>query len=250
VLAPLLDVDAEGLVLGEPPAPVTATLEGEAVRVLRAEEPLPPPLPPEGDAGVLSPVQAAAEAVAARLQSVFAEPEPELEAEPEPEPEPESEPESEAVTPGFQLTGEPREATPSSWPPDVDEQPEGPPSGDLFAANDAVVEPVPPTAPPEAAAPRTLIDDTAPFEFAAPIVQPLPAQPKAGVFSLVALAVLGGAFFGGGLFWALNPRAGAVGGPLTPVAVGWLAGLAGVGLFSVAVFLTLQRLAGDQDKRD
>jgi hypothetical protein len=56
--------------------------------------------------------------------------------------------------------------------------------------------------------------------------------------------VIGLAFFGGGVFWAMNAR-GAEGlvGPLT---VGWLAGLAGVGLFSVAVFLVLRRL-GDDD---
>jgi hypothetical protein len=96
-----------------------------------------------------------------------------------------------------------------------------------------------------------LIDDTAPFEFTAPIVQPLPTQPKAGVLSLVSLAVLGLAFLGGGLFWALNARPGAIGGLLTPLTVGWLAGLAGVGFFSVAVFLLLQRMtrgAGDDDR--
>jgi lysozyme len=75
------------------------------------------------------------------------------------------------------------------------------------------------------------------------MVQPLPQASRGGPLSLVALAVIGLAFFGGGVFWALNARGD--GGLIGPLAVGWLAGLAGVGLFSVAVFLILKRLGGD-----
>jgi lysozyme len=102
-------------------------------------------------------------------------------------------------------------------------------------------EPGPETAAEPREGERLLIDDTAPFEFIAPIVHPLPEE-RGGLFSLVALAVIGLAFFGGGVFWALNARATMVGGKVTPLMVGMLAGLAGVGLVSVAVFLILKRL--------
>ncbi|HEX3701409.1 MAG TPA: lysozyme [Phenylobacterium sp.] len=250
VLAPLLDADAEGLVPREPPVPVTASLDGEEVRVLRVDEPTPPPVPPEEE--VPSPVLVAAEAVAARLQTIFAEPAPE----PAPEPPPGAaaddiaeaaplptveEADDRAAEPVFELTApeesalEPR---PPLLPETPDTEPEGPPSGQLFAppaANDADREAA-------AAAERVLIDDTAPFEFTAPMVQPLPQGARDGTLSLVALAVIGLAFFGGGVFWALNARAGVAGGVVSPLMVGMLAGLAGVGLVSVAVFLGLKRL--------
>jgi lysozyme len=228
VLKPRLDRDAERLVPGEAPAPVTATLEGESVRVLRDEAPTPAPLPPEEEGP--SPVLAAAEAVASRLQTIFAEPET-----------PPEQPE-----PPFRLEA-PAEAEPErpellAHPP---EEPEGPPSGELFPE-------APPTGTPAAAAEavgqtetaRVLIDDTAPFEFRAAIVQPLPAQPRGGPFMAVLLAVVGMAFIGGGLFWAANGQAGVGYGVFTPLFVGWLAGLAGVGLLSVAVFLLLRGMGG------
>jgi lysozyme len=257
VLPPLLDGDAEGLVPREPPAPVTASLDGEQVRVLRADEPVPPPLPPEDEG--LSPVQAAAEAVAARLQTIFAA---ETSAAPDAEPQPE--PLAEAPAPSVEEaprlpTAEPAGEEPAFElsPPDefaeaqratllphaIVEEVEGPPSGELFAplpaANDAATaEPLSATFDGE----RVLIDDTAPFEFTAPVVQPLPTQARGGPLSLVVLAVIGLAFFGGGVFWALNARGAPGTGLVTPLLVGWLAGVAGVGLFSVAVFLLLQRM--------
>jgi lysozyme len=252
ILQPLLDADADGLVPREPPALVSAALDGEEIRVLRADEPVPPPVPPEGEG--LSPVQAAAEAVAARLQTIFAEPAP---AEPSAAPADEAEapalPTAEASEPAFELTA-PNDAGPEPralLSDDLAPEPEGPPSGELFdtlaPANDAATaaaEASDDDAPPVAAfAPdRRLIDDTAPFEFTAPIVQPLPQAGRGGPLSLVILAVIGLAFFGGGVFWALNARSASVGGAVTPLLVGWLAGIAGVGLFSVAVFLLLQRL--------
>jgi lysozyme len=259
ILKPLLDADAEGLVPRDPPAPVTASLDGEEIRVLRAGEPTPPPAPPEEEDA--SPVQAAAEAVAARLQTLFAEdPQdeptaPEIVSEPAADelaaesdlPMPTAEPEA-----AFELASPAEAEAPSPALPDLAAEPEadGPLSGELFAAppaaNDAetVVEPdddAPPVAP-FAPAERKLIDDTAPFEFTAPAVQPLRNERRGGPFSLVLLAVIGLAFFGGGVFWALNARGAIGGGMVTPLTVGWLAGIAGVGLFSVAVFLLLQRL--------
>ena len=256
ILKPLLDADADGLVPRQSPALVTALLDGEEVRVLRADDPFPAPVPPEEEG--LSPVQAAAEAVAARLETIFAEGPPEASA-PEaaaPEPEPVEAPEPDLVPllltvealeaepvsePAFELTApddRDPETRPALLPENLVEEPEGPPSGQLFAppaANDAELAAA-------EAADRVVIDDTSPFEFTAPIVQPLSKQPQNGPLSLVALAVIGLAFFGGGVFWALNARAGVAGGVVSPVMVGMLAGLAGVGLVSVAVFLALKRL--------
>lgn len=253
VLQPLLDADAEGLVPREPPVPVTASLDGEQVRVLRADEPVPPPVPPEEEAQ--SPVQAAAEAVAARLQTIFPEETPAApDAEAvagEPVPTAEETPlpsaETALVEVAFELTppDEIAEDRAALLPPALVDEVEGPPSGELFspppAANDAATaaaEALPAAFDSE----RVLIDDTAPFEFTAPIVQPLPTERRGGPLSLVLLAVIGLAFFGGGVFWALNARGAPGTGPVTPLLVGWLAGVAGVGLFSVAVFLLLQRM--------
>ena len=265
VLQPLLDADAEGLVPREPPAPVTASLDGEQIRVLRADEPVPPPVPPEEEG--LSPVQAAAEAVAARLQTIFpeapsaaAEIEPQLEpvaeasasspdvASPQPTAEPTGEEPAFELSPPDEIAETQRAAL---LPHAIVEELDGPPSGELFApppaANDAATAEAEPAA---SDGERVLIDDTAPFEFTAPIVQPLPIQGRGGPLSLVMLAVIGLAFFGGGVFWALNARGAPGTGLVTPLLVGWLAGVAGVGLFSVAVFLLLQRMGrSERDNR-
>ena len=55
-------------------------------------------------------------------------------------------------------------------------------------------------------------------------------------------AALGLAFFGGGVFWAMSARPGAQIGFVSPVVVGWLAGIAGVGFFVTALFLLLERV--------
>ena len=89
---------------------------------------------------------------------------------------------------------------------------------------------------------RRVIDDDAPFDFGAAVPRPLPEQPKNGLLSLVALAILGLAFFAGGVFWATNAQASLELAVLSPMVVGWLAGVAGVIFFAVAVFLLLQRL--------
>lgn len=249
ILKPLLDADIGGVVPRERPTPVSVSLEGEALRLERVEEPPPPPAPPEEDEQA-SPVLAAAEAVASRLQSIFAEP-----AEPEPEPMPAGE-DSDAVAPeapslvdeapAEELVAEVEAADTQAAvdAPDAaallgDDLVEEPPVAPT-AANDIAAEPAREAADDR---PRVLIDDTVPYEFVPPVVQPLPTRTRGGPLSLVALAVIGLAFFGGGVFWALNARD--AGGPVTPLTVGWLAGLAGVGLFSVAVFLILKRL-GDR----
>ena len=94
-----------------------------------------------------------------------------------------------------------------------------------------------------------MIDDSAPYEFIAPPVQPLPAPAQGGVLTLVALAVLGLIFFGGGIFWATNARPMASSVWLGPRLVGGLAGIAGVGFFVVAIYFLLDRLGRASERR-
>jgi lysozyme len=256
ILPPLLDADVGGLVPREPPTPVAVSLDGEEVRVLRADEPTPRPVPPEEE-GPPSPVLAAAEAVAARLQTIFAEPPPEPAAEaaqPELEPEPEPMPAGEdadavaAEVPALDAELESETLVAASEAPEIPPEMDAPTaealvSDDLVEAPTAANDGQAPVEPAPDDRPRILIDDTAPYESPAPIVQPLPSRRRGGPVSLAALAVIGLAFFGGGVFWALNARGAE--GLVSPLTVGWLAGLAGVGLFSVAVFLMLRRLGDD-----
>ncbi len=96
---------------------------------------------------------------------------------------------------------------------------------------------------------RLVIDDSAVFEFVAPAVQPLPPPAQGGLFTLVALAVLGLIFFGGGVFWATNARPVASSAWFGPRLVGGLAGIAGVGFFVVAIYFLLDRLGRASERR-
>ena len=57
---------------------------------------------------------------------------------------------------------------------------------------------------------------------------------------LAGLALLGIAFFGGGLYWSASATAGS--GPFNPWIVGWLACMGGVIFFATAAYLFLSRL--------
>jgi len=94
--------------------------------------------------------------------------------------------------------------------------------------------------------PRLLIDDTleppSTMSF-----EPVPRTINRGdLGALITLAGAGLALFAGGLFWAFNARV-TEGGLISPLTVGWIAGIAGVGFFGVAAYLVLQRLGGDDD---
>jgi lysozyme len=253
ILRPLLDLDAFDLVPRQQPALVSATMDGETVLVTRADTPEPAPAPPHDETG---PVTAAAEAITARLQTIFADPgeEPAGLRELEPPVHPENIPAEPHPQADF---GPPAEEPFTLAAPSDDEEAEPEPriepgqgsasdelSGpDLFdeptAANDLVGDE---EFPLDEGVPLTVIDDAAPFDFGAVTPRPLPEQPKAGLLSLIALAIIGLAFFAGGLFWATNARPVAQSRLLSPMVVGWLAGVAGVIFFAVAVFLLLQRL--------
>lgn len=101
----------------------------------------------------------------------------------------------------------------------------------------------------EAEAPRILIDDT--LEEPAGIdIEPLPkTTANGGLGLLVSLAAAGLALFAGGLFWAFNART-AEEGLVSPLTIGWAAGIVGVALFGVAAYLVLQRLGQDEAEDD
>ncbi|MBA4792422.1 MAG: glycoside hydrolase family protein [Phenylobacterium sp.] len=80
--------------------------------------------------------------------------------------------------------------------------------------------------------------------------EPLPpSDQKAGLASLLTLAGLGLALFAGGLFWAFNARV-TEDGLVSPLTVGWVAGILGVALFGLAAYLVLQRLSGEPGDED
>lgn len=150
--------------------------------------------------------------------------EPELEADTAPEPEGAPEP-AEAPGPAAFTPLGPADADPAL---DIPQAPRMRPLD--FGAPDPDTE----------AAPRDFIPSR-------PAPAPPPAAPSV-VLSLM-LALFGLAFFGFGVFWGLNARGEALGGLITPMLVAWLAGVAGVLFFSVAVYYLLQRI-GREAERD
>jgi len=258
VLRPLLDEGAPHFAPRSRPARVIASLEGEAVEVIREDRPAslsaPGPVPEPDD----SPVRIAAEAVTARLQTLFAElPEPapaeDVAAEPEalvlapldetPAPKPETliqaEAEAEAETVDAEPVEEPAvEAPPATAPEHADEPQSEPAPAALEEAPEADRPPL-----------RVVIDDTSPYEFVPPTVQPIDAPRGDGLLAMVSLIILGLAFFAGGVFWALNAPPQPQPGVFTPLLVGWLAGVAGVGFVAVAVFMLLQRMTRAAERR-
>jgi len=216
VLKPELDEAAIDTAPRGVPAQVVTSFEGPLVAVTRetSAEALPE-----------SPVQTAAAAVTARLQSLFADDPPDAAAQPAPQSEAPAEPTSPEPEPAVEAAA-PLAAESTS-------EPEADPPPSLFRDK-----------------PRVLIDDTAPFEFVPAPVQPLNAEPEEGLFAVVSLIALGLAFFGGGIFWALNAPLPVRPGIFTPLLVGWLAGVAGVGFITAAVFIMLQRVTRAAERRE
>jgi lysozyme len=253
ILRPLLDLDAFDIVPRRLPAQVSASMDGETVRITRTDA---------HDAGSdrleadeTGPATAAAEAVTARLQTIFPEAEPRTAQAGAPACG--GRPENIADEPHPQADFAPPGEEPFTLvPPSQDEEDEivhqsvegdasssqelmGP---DLFdertAANDLVEDDE--FELDDISGPRMVIDDAAPFDFGAVTPRPLPEQPRAGLLFLLVLPVIGLVFFAGAIFWGLNARP--VEGSLDPRIVAWLAGLAGVVLLAVSAFLLLQRL--------
>jgi lysozyme len=183
----------------------------------------------------------------------------------EPAPAPEAKPVFAPVT-GLTMAGGAERAfvlTPPESDADADAEPEprleaatepsvhGAPSlfdQPILAANDVTASPPAQASPTPALDPRPvlMIDDTAP-EPSILTFEPAPqVEEKASLGGLLVLAGLGLALFAGGLFWAFNARVDG-GGFISPLVVGWVAGIAGVGFFGVAAYLILQRFGGEDD---
>jgi lysozyme len=73
ILKPLLDTDAHDIVPVQTPVEVTTALDGDQLVVVRQEVPAPPPAVPEEDEAE-GPTRTAAEAVTARLSTLFQDP--------------------------------------------------------------------------------------------------------------------------------------------------------------------------------
>jgi len=245
LLRPLVDIDARDLIPSERPTGLVTSLEGEQVLVSRDGGPAAVP-PPVEDETPGETVRAAAEAVAARLQTIFPEPGSEFGEEPvEVRPQADfaapittsAEGDEEPVSPEAEAASE--ALVIGSYPEEGPEAPQDP-ALDLAApepANDARL-----VSPPEPQV-RMVIDDTSVHEFIPARVAPLPRKREPGLGVDLALALLGLAFFGFGLFWGLNARGAPVTDLASPLVVAWAAGIAGVGFFVVAVFRLLERLA-------
>jgi lysozyme len=287
ILKPLLDSEAFGVVPGETPAAVTELMDGETIVVRReGESSAPSGERVEEEHG---PATAAAEVVTARLQTIFQEPGEEpaeaaqadepihipedphpqadfgppihLAAEPAQEPdEPfalhppsdigtEEEDEEDVLIGDFEIADEGGQPHPDLFDlPTMETELDDPPP----AANDPVLDEIDADLAflarlPEASAegPRETVD------FIPPAAQPLPREPKGGLLTLIALALLGLAFAAGGVFWATNARPMSPTAWLDPRVVGWLAGITGIAFFATAIFLLLERLgeASEQTAR-
>lgn len=300
LLRPVIDLDALDLVPLRKPVEVETSFEGDRVTARRedmAEGPgLPedvalavepfaePPPEPTPEPPPASAIAAAAEAVSARLETLFAEagPEPDLEPidflagpieGPVVEDEPADPPAQDAASSEWadevrpQADFAPPITTPLAPEPESEAGPESEaelelePEADPTPRPAAVLDPERdveldiPLAPAAAAAfhgerngPQVNLE-VAPYEFIPARRRPAPPPKEISVVWDLLLALFGLAFFGFGVFWGLNYRGEPTGGLVTPLMVAWPAGLAGVGFVVVAVFRLLQRL-GREAERD
>ena len=282
LLRPAIDLDALDLVPLRRPVEVETSLEGDRVTARRddvADDEFAPPPEATPDEPPAPAVTAAAEAVSARLEAIFADP--------GPEPEPFDDPidflagplEGPVVEPAPTGEAEPadddvatEEARPqadfappitTAYEPEIERDPEAEPVAEepeaaaAFqaapeAGRDAELDiPQAPVgslfARSREAEPQVTVE-VAPYEFIPARQRPAPRPKEASVIWDLLLSLFGLAFFGFGVFWGLTWR-GASGGLAIPLIVAWTAGLAGVGFVAIAVFRLLQRL-GREAERD
>jgi lysozyme len=269
VLRPLIDLDALDLVPLRRPVEVKPEYADDALTLRReaaAEDDL---LAPEVAAPEPAPgVVAAAEAVAARLETLFQEPGPEpdlgaLDAEIEaPQVLPEEPPALDEARPQADFAPPITRELPASEPePEAERLAALEAERELFAEPEpeptelleAAAHPVPeeelaiPAAPlPDHLAARVEADE-APFDFIPARRQPTAAPREPSVIWDLLLALFGLAFFGFGVFWGLEASPVMLGGFPMPLIVAWTAGLAGVGFVTVAVYRLLQRLGREAE---
>ncbi|WP_430419176.1 glycoside hydrolase family protein [Phenylobacterium sp.] len=282
LLRPVIDLDALDLVPLRRPVEVETSLEGDRVTARREdivedEAPLvaEPALEPAHE-DPLPAVTAAAEAISARLETIFADPG----VEPEPEAEPPADvlagplegpviEEEALVAETAAFEGAAGDETSADLPylgdpladvapqadvaePEVEPEATSEPAAGFAPADSELDIPVAPRGSVFRAADRDAPQvnvEVAPYEFIPARRRPAPQPKEISVVWDLLLALLGLAFFGFGIFWGLNARAAPTGGFVTPIMVAWPAGLAGVGFVVVAVFRLLQRL-GREAERD
>lgn len=290
LLRPAIDLDALDLVPQRRPVEVETSLAGDKVTARRddvtadAFEPPPEATPAEAPAPA---VTSAAEAITARLETLFAEPGPEPELEPEAEPSSPSEPDIDFLAGPIEgpvvedppsaeeVPAEnpelPEEARPqadfappitTAFEPELEPEPEAEAEPEPIAAfesapgvTDAELD-IPqapldgrPFARTREAEPQVTME-VAPYEFIPARKRPPPPPKEISVVWDLLLSLFGLAFFGFGVFWGLTWRgAAAIGGLPMPLIVAWTAGLAGVGFVAIAVYRLLQRL-GREAERD
>ena len=243
LLRPMIDLDAQDLVPQRRPVELETVLDGDQIVVRRdaPEADETPDLTPVED-NPLPAVTAAAEAVAGRLETLFADPgeEPAFMLEPleDPaEPDVEAEPEAEL------------EPQPSATEAEPILQVELPAADDAAADGDLDI-PKTPFARVTPSAPAPVVNiEMAPFEFIPARARPAPRRRELSLIWDLLLVLLGFAFFGFAAFWAVYARTAPGVGFVTPLMVAWPAGLAGVGFEVVAVYRLLQRL-GRAAERD
>lgn len=253
MIRPVIDLDALDLVPLRRPVELETSLDGDRVMVRRelALEEIQPATPsPDPPPAVI----AAAEAVTARLETIFPDPG----EEPGPQPEPDRDAIGGPTGPIAEFESEPEgdlrpqadfapPITPHVEPePEAETEALAPDAPPVFEpATDAELDI--PQAPAAAAEPAPA-PEAQPHQFIPARQRPAPKPREVSVVWDLLLALFGLAFFGFGIFWGLSARAPA-GGFVTPLMVAWPAGLAGVGFVVVAVFRLLQRL-GREAERD
>lgn len=244
VLRPNLDLDSMGLVPREAPTPLKTPLDGPLAMAERETQPEPEPSPEAR----LGPAQAAAAAVSARLSAIFPDEEP---APRRPEPKaPEADQADANRTAVTEPTVEP--APPQQAPPvaahrqwSISATARATGRGYRAAPVDAATAAAAAAAKPaneselETLAPASQADT--PFAAALEPArrQRRPRRDRAGAVRLAILAILGLGLFGGGL-WLGSNRGGDDDQLLA--ALGWLACLLGVILFSAVAYAALNRL--------
>ena len=238
VLRPNLDHDIYGVVPRQTPTALNTPLEGATASAERdeARQEHPQPLVIEDD-DAQGPAASAAASVSTRLSAIFREPAdtPIPPVEPRLVIEELDAPLTPGLSPDFVLTP-PEDEFPSS-------EAFAAAPHEYVAANES--EPGlfdPREMPPEVEAELELTDAVpTPVEDDAPDYSK-PERRKSGLGPAVGLAGAGVTLFGGCLFWAINMPAPQGHGALNPGTVVWLAGIAGVGLIGIAVYLILDRL--------
>lgn len=231
----------------------------------------PEPVTPEPEAG--EPEVQAFEPEVTEPEATEPEPEVELHAEPEPaevvaEPidDDEDDPPLSFEPPDSDLWGddEPYVAPPMDAEPEPSDETEDfelPPAAQVApprALEDEDVDAF--TRRPQFEAPQTPEPsrDRTPFAVESPPVRDfLPSRPaprvertrEPGLLTDLFLALLGIAFFGFAVFWALNAKVDPAGPGIHPSLIAWPTGFIGIGFVVVAIFRLLERL-GDAAERD